>query len=95
MHGVRGHDFLTIATSPSHVFVHAHASRSARDPQSSRETLCTGDAPALHGRAAVTETVLCIQMCLGPLGLALPASVNFLLERPVSLELFTSGFLLA
>ena len=56
--------FLTIATSPRHVFAYARGPRFARDPRSSRETLCTGDAPVPHGKAAAIETVPSAFKCM-------------------------------
>ena len=41
---VRGRHFLTIATSPRHVFAHARGSRSDRDPRSRRD-LCAQVTP--------------------------------------------------
>ena len=64
VHDVRGRHFLTIATSPRHVFAHARGSLSDRDPRSRREKLCTGDAPAPHKRAAVIETVRSAFKCM-------------------------------
>ena len=44
VHDVRGRHFLTIATSPRHVFAHARDPRSDRDPRSSRD-LCAQVTP--------------------------------------------------
>ena len=44
VHDVRGRHFLTIATSPRHVFAHARGPRSDRDPRSSRD-LCAQVTP--------------------------------------------------
>ena len=74
MHDVRGrHAFLTIATTPSNIFAHARALFNLPVIGSSREILCTCDAPALHGRAAVIDTVLPACKCMaGTPGLGLP-----------------------
>ena len=64
VHDVLGRHFLTIATSPRHVFAHAQGLWSDRDSRRSRETLCTGDAPAPDKRAAVIETVYFAFKCM-------------------------------